>query len=151
MKTKIIVLSLATLALIIIGCTTETDTLITTQVDTNIRIKTIPLSDFENLINITDKKIENSNRLLLNACVEEERYVINWTGSASVNSPGFQSVRDTTILHFENLGLDLVFAITPSTDRELWIFNYENFAPVFPCPGSQTESEIEENPVVNHD
>jgi len=150
MKTRKIALSLATLVLIIISCTTETDTLTTTEVDTNLTIEKISLSDFEYAIANIDNANKNSNRFFSTSCGEEEkRYVINWLGSASVNSPSFETIRDSMTTYFEYLGLDLVFSVTPATDRELWVFNYENADPGIICPGDTTRQEIEGSDVVD--
>ena len=151
MKTKKLMLSLAALVLIMTGCSTETDSLTTEQANSNLTVETVTLEDFEDLITVTDLNIENSNRFFTD-CIQEERYKINWIGDASVNSVfgDFESVRDTTRSHFESLGLDIAFRLTPATDLELWIFNYESFDNGLICPGSETEGEVNDSTVVEN-
>ncbi|MEP0265959.1 hypothetical protein [Dokdonia sp.] len=148
MKTKKIMLSLVTLVLIITGCSTETDSLTTEQANSNLTVETVTLEDFEDLVTITDLNIENSNRFFTN-CIQEERYRINWIGGAAVGVANFEDTRELTRLHFESLGLDIAFRLTPATDLELWIFNYEGFNNGLICPGSTTREEVEGSDVVN--
>lgn len=150
MKTKKIMLSLATLVLIMTGCSTETDSLTTEQANKNLTVETVTLEDFEDLVTVTKLNTEESSRLSINNCLGEERYRINWIGTASVLSGGdFESVRDTTRSHFESLGLDIAFRVNPPKDIELWIFNFENADPGIICPGSTTPEEIEGSDVVD--
>lgn len=148
MKTKKIMLSLATLVLIMTGCSTETDSLTTEQATSNLTVETVTLEDFEDLITVTDLNIENSNRFFTD-CVQEERYRINWIGGGSVLSANFEDVREFTRSHFESLGLDIAFRLTPATDLELWIFNYEGFDNGLICPGNTAGDEIEGSQVVD--
>ncbi len=150
MKAKKIMLSLATLVLILTGCSTETDSLTTEQVNSNLTVKTVTPENFEDLVTVTKLSSEEASRFSTNNCIEEERYRIIWKQSASVLSGGdFEGVRESTRSHFESLGLDIAFRVNPPKDFELWIFNYEGFDNGLICPGSTTTDEIEGSDVVD--